>query len=438
MDTKNSIKMAQDITRLAVLKELDLLDTPTEAAFDRLTRLASQITNSPVSLVSLVDANRQFFKSQVGLPEPFATLRETPLSHSFCMHVVADNTPLVVEDARLHPVLKDNLAIPDLQVIGYLGIPLTTTSGVGIGSFCIIDSQPRKWTSREVEIMHDLSLMVMTEIELQAQIKARIRAEEKLQQYADKLEAKVFERTAELRHVFEQLQEIETLKSKFIDDISHELRTPVTNISLYLELLARCLPENREKYEAILREQSNNLINLLNSVLDFSALQKSLEHANLEAVDLNRLAATEIESFRVVAETRGLELNFAPYDGTPLVWGDARQLKLAISHLLQNAVDYSPSGQIILSIDQARENSPIQLTIKDSGMGMDEDEVTHCFDRFYRGKRVGQLNLVAGAGLGLAKINDIVIFHKGWIKVESEINQGSTFSIYLPVVSPPG
>lgn len=164
----SNLAYVQDPDRLSALRELNLLDTEAEQAFDRLTRLASLITNSPVSLVSLVDADRQFFKSLFGLAEPTASARQTPLSHSFCQHVVADHAPLVVADAREHPILKDNLAVRDLNVIAYLGMPLTTTEGHTLGSFCVIDTKPREWNSRDIEIIRELALSVMTEIELRA------------------------------------------------------------------------------------------------------------------------------------------------------------------------------------------------------------------------------------------------------------------------------
>ncbi|NDJ35188.1 MAG: GAF domain-containing protein [Chloroflexi bacterium] len=175
------IKQAvNDPDRLARLHSLNLLDTEVEEAFDRLTRLASRITGCPVSLVSLVDADRQFFKSMFGLTGWAAEDQQTPLSHSFCKHVVATGDVLAVDDAREHPDLKDNLAIPDLNVIGYLGIPLTTSDGFELGSFCVIDSQPRTWEPHEVEIIRELAVSVMTEIELRAQMLAREQAEREL------------------------------------------------------------------------------------------------------------------------------------------------------------------------------------------------------------------------------------------------------------------
>jgi GAF domain-containing protein len=165
--------------RLHALKNLMLLDSPPEEAFDRLTRLASKIINAPVSLVSLVDADRQFFKSAFGLPD---SIQQTPLSHSFCQHVVATSEPLVIEDARRHPLVHDNMAIPDLNVIGYLGMPLVTSDGAALGSFCVIDSQPRNWTEREIEIVRELAVSAITEIELRAEVLRREETEQQLRQ----------------------------------------------------------------------------------------------------------------------------------------------------------------------------------------------------------------------------------------------------------------
>ena len=175
-----SSKIIQNPDRLQILRDLVLLDTPEEEPFDRLTALASKIVGAPVSLVSLIDADRQFFKSALGLPEPWTSDRETPLTHSFCQHVVATGEPLVITDAREHPLVHDNLAIRDLNVIGYLGIPLETSDGYGLGSFCVIDGKPREWTTDEVEIMRDLAKMVMTEIELRSELIARKQIEDKL------------------------------------------------------------------------------------------------------------------------------------------------------------------------------------------------------------------------------------------------------------------
>ncbi len=161
----------RDPERLAVLQRTGLMDADAEPAFDRLTRLAARVLNVPVALVSLVDENRQFFASCIGLPQPWADKRETPLSHSFCQYVVRSGKPLLIEDARVHPLVKTNRAIAELNVIAYAGMPLITSSGNVLGSFCAIDGRPRVWTSEEVDVLRDIAASVVTEIELRLVIK---------------------------------------------------------------------------------------------------------------------------------------------------------------------------------------------------------------------------------------------------------------------------
>ena len=160
---------AREPDRVGALQATGLLDSDIDPAFDRHARLAAQVLNAPVALVSLVDAERQFFKSCLGLPEPWASRRETPLSHSFCQHAVASREPLIVDDARQHAVLRDNLAIRDMGVVAYAGIPLIDADGNALGTLCVIDSRPRHWTTHQVRLLEDLAASVVTEIALARQ-----------------------------------------------------------------------------------------------------------------------------------------------------------------------------------------------------------------------------------------------------------------------------
>lgn len=155
-----------DPARLSALQRSALLDTPAEERFDRITRLASAVLRVPVTLVSLVDDRRQFFKSQHGLPEPWASRRETPLSHSFCQHVVSRAAPLIVSDAREHPLVRDNLAVADLGVVAYAGVPIQSSDGQVLGSFCAIDTQPHEWTDEEIDTLRQLGALLQTELQL--------------------------------------------------------------------------------------------------------------------------------------------------------------------------------------------------------------------------------------------------------------------------------
>jgi len=155
--TEAPAETLRDKARLADLKATKLLDTPAEASFDRLTRLASKLLRTPTALMSLVDKDRQFFKSQVGLAQPYARERQTRLSHSFCQWVVSGKEALVVPDANEHPVLKSNLAIRDMGVVAYAGVPLSGRTGQAIGSFCAIDTRPRQWTEEDLATLRDLA-----------------------------------------------------------------------------------------------------------------------------------------------------------------------------------------------------------------------------------------------------------------------------------------
>ncbi len=154
------------VERLAALADSGLLDSAAEESFDRLTRLTSRLLNVPVAIVSLVTPGRQFFKSAIGLPEPWATLCETPLSHSFCKHVVQTGKALIISNALEDPLVSSNLAVRELGVMAYCGIPILTSSGFVLGSFAAIDRKPRDWTSDEIATLNDLAASVMTEIEL--------------------------------------------------------------------------------------------------------------------------------------------------------------------------------------------------------------------------------------------------------------------------------
>lgn len=155
-------------SRLEALHETGLLDSPAEAAFDRLTRVATRVLGVPTALVTLVDKDRQFFKSQIGLPQPWAGERQTRLSHSFCQWVVAGKEPVVIEDAREHPVLRSNLAIRDLGVTAYAGVPIEGRNGEAIGSMCAIDSSPRSWSPQALETLGDLGRIVEAYAALQS------------------------------------------------------------------------------------------------------------------------------------------------------------------------------------------------------------------------------------------------------------------------------
>jgi formate hydrogenlyase transcriptional activator len=155
-----------------------------------LTRAATTVLRVPVALVSLVDCDRHFFKSQCGLDEPLASLRQNSLEHSFCKHAVGSREALVVADARGDPLLGPSSDATG--VIAYAGIPLITSEGHALGTFCVVDQQPHEWTEEEIGILRVLASSAMSEIELR-------RVVGELRAVTANLESLVESRTSELR-----------------------------------------------------------------------------------------------------------------------------------------------------------------------------------------------------------------------------------------------
>jgi diguanylate cyclase (GGDEF)-like protein/PAS domain S-box-containing protein len=161
-----------DPSRLAALRQTELLDTPPEEAFDRLTRLAARSLRVPVAMVTLVDADRDFVKSHVDLPAPLAATREITASPSFCQYSVATGESLVLDDARAHAEFSEYPAVRGMGVVACVNVPLVTAGGEAIGNFCIVDMVPRAWTDADRELLATLAACAVTEIELRAAARA--------------------------------------------------------------------------------------------------------------------------------------------------------------------------------------------------------------------------------------------------------------------------
>jgi PAS domain S-box-containing protein len=185
-------RVLNDPARLDALRACDLLDTDVDERYDRLTRLVARAVGAPVAAFTLVDDTRQFWKSLSGdVPARWAAERGTPLSHSFCAHVVASGAPLVVCDARVDPRVSDNPAISDLHVIAYAGVPVRTPGGAVVGSFSVMDGVPRRWSAAELTLLEQLGTCLESELELHLEIAERRRAERTLAETSARLQALV-------------------------------------------------------------------------------------------------------------------------------------------------------------------------------------------------------------------------------------------------------
>ena len=451
MDSSEYPPHIKDPARLAALRAIALLDTPAEEAFDRLARLAVSCINVPAALVTLIDADRQFLKSCIGLPEPWASRREIPLTHSFCIHNRIAGQPLLIEDAREHPLFKDSPAIRELGAIAYLGFPLVTSDGYILGTFCVLDSKPRRWKTREIAIVRDLTDAVMAEIQLRTEIRARNQAEaqrdglaelnelfrqeiharkqaeEQLQALNAELERRVEERTRELQETQSHFLHVEKLSAigKLSASIAHEFNNPLQSVMTVLQSLKNrniLAKEDKGLLELAMAE-SQRMKNLIGSLQDFyrsaSGEKTFLDvHACINAVLL--LCQTDFKRKKI-----STVLNY--HERLPLIMGIPDQLKQVFLNLLDNAADALQPGGVI-TISTCHEEKRIAVEIKDTGIGIRPADMGRIFQPFYTTKPA-----VKGTGLGLSICHGIVQNHRGEIRVKSEPGKGSAFTVLLPV-----
>jgi formate hydrogenlyase transcriptional activator len=243
------IDVVENEERLEALRRTSLLDSPPEEAFDRLTRMATTVLRVPMSIVSLVDRDRLFFKSHSGLGEPFASLRRGPVQHSFCRHAVCTRQTLAVQDSRRDPKFEQYPAISGLGAIAYAGVPLITSEGHALGTFCVVDGHPREWTEEELGILRVLANCAMSEIELR-------RLVDELRILTTNLQGLVEARTAALRSSEE--------RQRVLLDINNAIVTCHDRDSLFSSIaacLARVIPFHRSSL--VLHDPIKDVFNTL-------------------------------------------------------------------------------------------------------------------------------------------------------------------------------
>lgn len=228
-----------ELARIEALQAYAILDTPREQAYDDIVALASAICRTPIALVSLVDRDRQWFKAQVGVEAA-----QTPREHALCAHaLLRPDEVMVVNDARADPRFRDNpLVTGQPHIRFYAGAPLITPAGHALGTICVIDRAPRELTAPMVQALRALSRQVVAQLEL--------------------------------RRALFAAESAGRAKSAFLQNIGHEVRTPLNGVMGMLELLqATPLDAEQAEYVAIARGAAQTLLQTVQGVLDYSRLE---------------------------------------------------------------------------------------------------------------------------------------------------------------------
>ncbi|NTU62769.1 MAG: GAF domain-containing sensor histidine kinase [Chloroflexi bacterium] len=256
---------------------------------------------------------------------------------------------------------------------------------------------------------------------------------EQVQNHNVELEQHVAERIRDLADANERLKELDHLKDEFLSNVSHEFRTPLASVKLYLQLLARGRPEKREEYQRTLQRETLRLETLIEDLLDLSRLNSRATSFHFEPTNINYLLVELIQDRAAMAAERGLIFDCQLAADLPLTMIDPSRFTQVMSNLTTNAINYTPAGGVITlttAIKQEDDSDWVTFTVCDTGRGISPQEMLHLFERFYRGE-ASQKSTTHGTGLGLAICKQLVEQMGGHITVESELGVGAAFTVWL-------
>ncbi len=414
--------------RLAVLQTYGLLDTPPDEALDEITALAAGICGTPIALVSLVDASRQWFMSRVGLEDT-----ETHRDLAFCAHAILEPSRLlVVPDAAADPRFADNPLVtgpPGIRF--YAGAPLVTAGQAAIGTLCVIDTVPRELSNEQAQALRTLSRLVITGMELRRQGMVLAKANAQLQELNRDLEV------AKAR-----AEEADHLKSAFLATMSHELRTPLNSIIGFTGILLQQLPgplnDEQVKQLELVRGSGRHLLALINDVLDLSKIEAGEFELQQEEFDLAEALQRAVAMVRPQAAEKGLEIEARTEPGLGRARSDRRRVEQILLNLLNNAVKFTEAGRVSVTAEPVdRPATACRFRIADTGIGIRPEDLDKLFQPF-RQLDTGLARKHEGTGLGLAICRRLADLLGGAVTAESTPGVGSTFTFTVPIAGADG
>ncbi|PTT89617.1 hybrid sensor histidine kinase/response regulator [Pelomonas sp. HMWF004] len=399
---------ADEPQRLQALRDLHVLDTPPDEAFDALVEAASIVCGTPIALVSLVDEGRQWFKANHGLEG--AT--QTPRDIAFCSHAILDSEIFEIPDAALDSRFDDNpLVTGDPNIRFYAGMPIELLDGSRVGTLCVIDRVPHVLNAEQRRVLTCLGRAAACA--LQDRRDAQLLAES---------EARSLQATR--------------AKTRFLANMSHEIRTPLNAVIGLAHLLVRTpLTAEQRPYVQNITLAGKSLMGIVNDVLDLSKIEAGEMVVDRTTFRLRDICSGLQAVFGGQAHGKGLRLQLIADAGVPdVLEGDATRLRQILVNLLGNAIKFTEAGEVSLHIHALPAEaglSRLRFEVIDTGVGIAAKVLPTLFAPFAQGD-ASTTRRFGGTGLGLSITKHLAELMGGCVGVRSVLGEGSCFWVELP------
>ena len=385
---------ANEQQRLLAVSEYHLIDTLPETDYDNITKLVSTICNVPITLITLLDQNRNFFKSNHGV-----SFRESPRDISFCGHAILSEDPIfIIEDARIDDRFKSNPLVLQAGAVFYAGVTLVNPDGYALGALCIFDHQPRVLTEAQKEALIILGKQVVNLMELRRQNLKLETAQQQLLQH-----------NQELR--------------KFASHVSHDLKSPLANIislsNFLKEDLAGTITASSAEYLGYIEESAFILKDYIDGILKHYQADELLNNQK-ETIKLSDLCG-EIQ--KLLLSKNDILLCKSDAEIVNINRAAITQILL---NLVDNALKYNTATQRKVSIEYVDEPTHHKFIVVDNGIGIIEDQQEKVFQLF---ATIPHENIKPSTGIGLNTVKTLVTKLHGAISVTSEVGVGSVFTV---------
>lgn len=400
---KNQQITEKEEARVAALKKLGILDSPGEKQYDNLTELAAYICQVPIAMISLIDEDRQWIKSKVGID-----ICETERKHSFCTHtIVSPEGYMEIEDARLDPRFENNPFVNQGEnaIIFYAGYALNDEEGHALGTLCLMDFKPNKLEKSQKEALFTLGDQVEALFELR-------------------------QKNKKLTASKNQLHEQNNLLKNFAGAVSHDLKMPLASIVMTIDLLRSKyrdkIGEEGVNYMKKLKQSSLGMSEYITHILNYYETDNiSSEDYSDEPFGIKGFLENIVDMLNIDGN---IEINF-PEDNFELICNRSG-LEQVFLNLLGNSLKYNDKEKTIINIEGKELKNHYHFRISDNGMGIPKEELENIFNLFSTATEQDRHGR-KGNGIGLSTVKKIVEKLGGEITAESEVGEYTSFTFTI-------